>query len=57
MLFSGLGQLPVDIEHGGSYYTTLRAITNGGNILQATTDGFIVDTTAPIVKIERQELI
>ncbi|XP_053401006.1 uncharacterized protein LOC123523226 isoform X2 [Mercenaria mercenaria] len=44
---SGFAQTAADLDHGKSYYTTLRAKTNKGDILQATTNGFVVDTTLP----------
>ena len=58
ILFPGLGssghaQVPLDLTEGQEYYVTLRAITNDGNILQTTTDGFTVDITPPKVVIQR----
>ncbi|XP_052806221.1 uncharacterized protein LOC128235438 [Mya arenaria] len=47
----GQAQVTVDIEPKKTYFTTLRAITNAGNILQTKTDGFIVDTTPPNINI------
>ncbi|XP_052806219.1 uncharacterized protein LOC128235437 [Mya arenaria] len=47
----GQAQVTVDIEPNKTYYTTLRAITNAGNVLQTTTDGFIVDITPPNISI------
>ena len=34
-----------------TYYTTVRALTGAGNVLEATSDGFQVDVTAPTVSI------
>ncbi|XP_052806226.1 uncharacterized protein LOC128235445 [Mya arenaria] len=48
---AGQAQVTVDISPNKTYYSTLRAITNAGNVLQTTTDGFIVDTTAPNISI------
>jgi hypothetical protein len=50
---SGFAQTVVDLDHGGTYFTTLRAKTNKGDILQATTNGFIVDTTRPEVQFDK----
>ncbi|XP_053400990.1 uncharacterized protein LOC123541000 [Mercenaria mercenaria] len=50
---SGYAQTVVDLDHGGTYFTTLRATTNKGDILQATTNGFIVDTTPPDIMFNK----
>jgi len=50
---SGFAQAAVDLDSGLSYYVTLRGITNGGNILQATTNGFLVDTSEPIATFKK----
>ncbi|XP_060596420.1 uncharacterized protein LOC132750448 [Ruditapes philippinarum] len=44
---SGFAHTSVNLDHGVAYFSTIRAKTNKGNILQATTDGFEVDTTPP----------
>ncbi|KAL3873866.1 hypothetical protein ACJMK2_036950, partial [Sinanodonta woodiana] len=43
--------LPLD--HGVTYYTSVRAITNEGNVLEAVTDGFKVDVTPPNIYLDR----
>lgn len=53
---SGFAQAALDLDPGSSYFVTLRGITNGGNILQATTNGFLVDTTGPNVAFKKSDL-
>ncbi|XP_067658325.1 uncharacterized protein [Haliotis asinina] len=48
----GFGQAVLPLKSGVKYYTTVRGITNGGNILESTSDGFIVDQTPPTVQLE-----
>ncbi|XP_076076023.1 uncharacterized protein LOC143046845 [Mytilus galloprovincialis] len=35
------------------YYSSVRAVTNDGNVLEAVSDGFTVDTTPPVVTLDR----
>ncbi|XP_048258679.1 uncharacterized protein LOC124137747 [Haliotis rufescens] len=48
----GFGQAVLPLSSGTTYYTTVRGITNGGNILESTSDGFTVDITAPAITME-----
>nr|XP_006820036.1 PREDICTED: uncharacterized protein LOC102804939 [Saccoglossus kowalevskii] len=49
---SGKAQSLLDLNHGMKYYVTVRAITGVGNVLEAVSNGFTVDATAPEVNIE-----
>ena len=51
--YSGYVEIPATLDAGQHYYTTVRAVTNNGHVLTATTDGFMVDTTPPDIQIER----
>ena len=33
------------------YYTTVRAVTGAGNVLESASDGILVDVTAPVAEI------
>ncbi|XP_046574117.1 uncharacterized protein LOC124282192 [Haliotis rubra] len=48
----GFGQTVLPLSPGTTYYTTVRGITNGGNILESTSDGFTVDITPPDIHME-----
>ncbi|XP_046562951.1 uncharacterized protein LOC124271844 [Haliotis rubra] len=48
----GFGQAVLPLSSGTTYYTTVRGITNVGNILESTSDGFTVDITPPDVLVE-----
>ncbi|XP_038062441.1 uncharacterized protein LOC119732930 [Patiria miniata] len=47
----GKAQSPLPLQHGVSYYSTLRAITNADNVLESTSNGFTVDITPPEIMI------
>ncbi|XP_022102001.1 uncharacterized protein LOC110985344 [Acanthaster planci] len=47
----GKAQSPLPLQHGMTYYSTLRAITNGDNVLESTSNGFTVDITPPEIMI------
>ena len=47
----GKAQSPLPLNHGDMYYSTIRAITGAGDVLEAITDGFTVDLTPPSVAI------
>ncbi|KAK3612537.1 hypothetical protein CHS0354_024514 [Potamilus streckersoni] len=49
---SGFAQAVVSLEHGSQYYTSIRAVTNAGKILEAMTDGVMVDVTPPKITID-----
>ena len=34
------------------YYTTVRAVTGAGNVLESATDGILVDVTSPVAAIK-----
>ena len=48
---SGKGQSQLVLSAGESYYTSVRAVTGAGGILESTSDGFVVDVTAPSVVV------
>ncbi|CAH1249045.1 SELE [Branchiostoma lanceolatum] len=48
---SGIAQLPLPLSPDIRYYSSVRAITGAGNILESTSDGFGVDQSAPSVSI------
>ena len=45
---SGKGQGQVALSAGVKYYTTVRALTGAGAVLESVSDGFLVDVTAPV---------
>ncbi|XP_078585863.1 uncharacterized protein LOC144867674 [Branchiostoma floridae x Branchiostoma japonicum] len=45
----GHAQALLPLRPGQLYYTTVRAITGAGNVLESASDGFTVDVTAPEV--------
>nr|XP_006817093.1 PREDICTED: uncharacterized protein LOC100376421 [Saccoglossus kowalevskii] len=47
----GHSQSLLPLNSGSTYYTTIRAITGAGNVLDSTSDGFTVDTTPPSITI------
>ena len=47
----GKAQSPLPLQHGVTYYSKLRAITNGDNVLESTSNGFTVDITPPEIVI------
>ena len=50
---SGYAQINLPLKPGKTYYTTVRGITNNGNVLQRSSDGFTVDHTSPTIDIDR----
>ncbi|KAK6192291.1 hypothetical protein SNE40_003784 [Patella caerulea] len=48
---SGYGQAVVELESGKTYYTTVRGITNNGHVLESVSDGFTVDISPPVIKV------
>ncbi|VDI27589.1 Hypothetical predicted protein, partial [Mytilus galloprovincialis] len=50
---SGYAQANLDLKSGVTYYSTVRAITNVGSVLESVSDGFIVDTSPPIISLDR----
>ena len=49
---SGKGQGQVALSAGIKYYTTVRALTGAGSVLESVSDGFLVDVTAPVPVIK-----
>ncbi|XP_070573548.1 uncharacterized protein [Ptychodera flava] len=52
MAHSGKAQSLLPLEAPLTYYTTVRAITGAGNVLDSVSDGFTVDTTPPIITVD-----
>ncbi|CAG2193139.1 unnamed protein product [Mytilus edulis] len=50
---SGYAQANLDLKSGVTYYSTVRAITNVGSVLESVSDGFTVDTSPPIISLDR----
>ena len=48
---SGKGQSQLALLSHVTYYTSVRAVTRIGNVLESTSDGFVVDTTMPSLAI------
>jgi len=48
---SGKGQSQLHLEAAVTYYTTVRAVTGAGHVLESATDGTLVDVTAPVAEI------
>nr|XP_006817933.1 PREDICTED: uncharacterized protein LOC100377080 [Saccoglossus kowalevskii] len=49
---SGKAQMPLQLDSGVTYFTTVRAITGAGNALDSVSDGFTVDLTSPVITID-----
>ncbi|XP_033637389.1 uncharacterized protein LOC117298318 isoform X2 [Asterias rubens] len=47
----GKAQSPLPLQHGVTYYSTVRAITNGDSVLETVSNGFTVDVTPPNINI------
>ncbi|XP_070574642.1 uncharacterized protein [Ptychodera flava] len=52
----GKAQALLPLEPGIPYFTTVRAITGAGNVLETTSDGFTVDITPPSIDINKLEV-
>lgn len=50
---SGYAQLNLPLKPERTYYTTVRGITNNGNVLETSSDGFTIDQTSPTIDIDR----
>jgi hypothetical protein len=50
---SGYAQANLQLKSQTKYYSSVRAITNVGNVLESVSDGFTVDTTVPVVILDR----
>ncbi|XP_064643636.1 uncharacterized protein LOC135497734 [Lineus longissimus] len=53
---SGTASAPVDLEPGKMYFASVRVTTYQGNVLEASSDGFIIDQTPPSIIITRMGL-
>ncbi|XP_070573717.1 uncharacterized protein [Ptychodera flava] len=52
---SGKAQSLVPLDQSQRYYTTVRAYTGAGNVLDASSDGFTVDTTPPHISVNQRQ--
>ncbi|VDI67222.1 Hypothetical predicted protein [Mytilus galloprovincialis] len=50
---SGYAQVNAQLEPGKTYYSTIRGITNAGNIIESVSDGITVDLLPPMVVLDR----
>ena len=50
---SGYVQINLPLEPSKTYFSTVRGVTNGGNVLETSSDGFTVDQTPPTIHIDR----
>lgn len=41
------------LEANKTYFSTIRGVTNEGNVLETSSDGFTVDQTPPVIGIDR----
>ncbi|XP_078621329.1 uncharacterized protein LOC144887805 [Branchiostoma floridae x Branchiostoma japonicum] len=48
---SGIAQILLPLSTSNRYFSSVRAITGAGNVLESTSDGFGVDQSAPSVSI------
>ena len=49
----GYAQMPMNLKHSETYFTTIKAITHGGNVLESSSNGFMVDYTPGEVTYDR----
>ncbi|KAL5015119.1 hypothetical protein ScPMuIL_009389 [Solemya velum] len=49
---SGYAQAVLSLVSGQTYYTTVRAVTNAGAVLETVTDGLTVDTSPPVISLD-----
>lgn len=50
---SGYAQANLLLKPGTEYYSSVRAVTNAGNVLESVSDGFTVDRSPPVVTLDR----
>ncbi|VDI79784.1 Hypothetical predicted protein [Mytilus galloprovincialis] len=50
---SGFAQANLQLKPETKYYSSVRAVTNAGNVLESVSDGFLIDTTPPEVTLDR----
>ena len=53
MIYSGVAQLPLTLNHGITYYTAVRGITNYGNVIESSSDGILIDLTPGSVEFDK----
>ncbi|XP_072034301.1 uncharacterized protein [Amphiura filiformis] len=49
---NGKAQAHVGLGHGISYFSSVRAVTGSGEVLESSSDGFNVDQTPPDIRIQ-----
>lgn len=54
---SGYTQANLELKSGVTYYSTVKAITNVGSVLESVSDGFTVDTSPPDIILDRYVLM
>ncbi|CAG2187681.1 unnamed protein product [Mytilus edulis] len=50
---SGFAHTTVQLQPDITYYSTVRGITNAGNVLESVSDGFTVDRSPPTMEMDR----
>ena len=50
---SGYVRVNLPLEPSKTYFSTVRGVTNGGNVLETSSDGFTVEQTPPTEHIDR----
>lgn len=50
---SGFAHTTVQLQSNITYYSTVRGITNAGNVLESVSDGFTVDRSPPTMEMDR----
>ena len=53
VIYSGVAQLPLTLNHGITYYTAVRGITNYGNVIESSSDGVLIDLTPGSVEFDK----
>ena len=53
MDFTELAQMPLNLQYGETYFSTVRGITNDGNVLESASDGVLIDVTPGTIVFER----
>ena len=49
----GFAQMPLYLNHGETYYTTVRGITYAGKVLESFSNGLIVDQTPGKISFDK----
>ena len=53
MAFTDQAQMPVNLKYGETYFSTVRGITNGGNVVESTSNGVLIDATPGTIVFDR----